>query len=46
MVPKLGASTLEDILLVLVNAVPANTQPEKVQLSYVQLLKDLVKGLS
>ena len=35
---KLLASTLEDMILVLVNAIPTGTMPEKVQLSYLQLI--------
>lgn len=35
---KLLASTLEDLILILVNSIPAGTMPEKVQLSYLQLL--------
>jgi hypothetical protein len=35
---KLLASTLEDMILVLVNAIPAGTMSEKVQISYLQLL--------
>lgn len=38
MISKLLASTLEDMILILINSTPAGTMPERVQLSYLQLL--------
>lgn len=46
MLPKLLPSTGEDLLLTLIGAVPAGTQPERVQLSYLQLLYEAVLALS
>lgn len=42
---KLLASTLEDMILILINSVPAGTMPEKVQLSYLQLLYEFTIAL-
>lgn len=46
MLPKLLPSTGEDLLLTLIGAVPAGTQPERVQLSYLQLLYEAILALS
>jgi hypothetical protein len=46
MTGKLLPSTLEDMILVLINSVPAGTQPERVQLSYLQLLYESILALA
>lgn len=46
MTAKLLPSTLEDILSILISYVPAGTQPERVQLSYLQLLYETTLALS
>jgi hypothetical protein len=46
MTTKLLPSTLEDMILVLINSVPAGTLPERVQLSYLQLLYESILALS
>lgn len=45
MITKLLGSTLEDMILVLINNVPAGSMSEKVQLSYLQLLYESVIAL-
>lgn len=45
MTSKLLASTLEDMILILINSIPAGTMPEKVQLSYLQLLYESIIAL-
>jgi hypothetical protein len=46
MTNKLLPSTLEDLILMLVTAVPAGTQPERVQLSFLQLLYEATVSLT
>jgi hypothetical protein len=46
MTPKLLPSTLEDLLLILIGSVPAGTQPERVQLSFLQLLYEATLALT
>ena len=45
MTGKLLGSTLEDMILVLINVVPGGTMSEKVQLSYLQLLYEATISL-
>lgn len=45
MTSKLLGSTLEDMILVLINLVPGGTMSEKVQLSYLQLLYESIFAL-
>lgn len=45
MASKLLASTLEDMILILINSIPAGTMSEKVQLSYLQLLYEATIAL-
>lgn len=45
MTSKLLASTLQDMILILINSIPAGTMPEKVQLSYLQLLYECIIAL-
>lgn len=46
MTGKLLPSTLEDMILVLINSVPAGTQPERVLLSYLQLIYESILALA
>jgi hypothetical protein len=46
MTGKLLPSTLEDLLSILIGSVPAGTQPERVQLSFLQLLYEATLALS
>jgi hypothetical protein len=46
MTGRLLPSTLEDMLLILIGAVPSGTQPERVQLSFLQLLYEATLALS
>jgi hypothetical protein len=45
MSPKLLASTLEDMVIVLINLVPGGAMSDKVQLSYLQLLYETTVAL-
>ena len=45
MTSKLLASTLEDMILILINEIPAGTMHEKVQLSYLQLVYECTIAL-
>ena len=45
MASKLLASTLEDMIMILINSIPAGTMHEKVQLSYLQLIYESIIAL-